>query len=190
MSNISKFSLATLKKLFIGGVLEFGPILIFLISFHYLHIYKATFILMIVTIVSTVVTYKIQKRLPYLALYVAFLTLIFGYMTITHKAPKFIQMRDTLYDVTSALTLLIGLMINVSFLKLAFHSVLPMTNRAWNKMTYLWIAFFISIAITNEYIRRTMTLVQWFDFKSLMVVITVMFGLITLYFVYEKEIRQ
>ncbi|MFA6608357.1 MAG: septation protein IspZ [Candidatus Paceibacterota bacterium] len=187
MINFSRFSLVALNRLIIGITLEFGPIFIFLLSFHYLHIYKATFILMIATIISTVATYRIQKRLPYIALYVAFLTLVFGYMTIINHQPKFIQMRDTLYDITSALTLLIGLMVNVSFLKLAFHDVLPMTNQAWNKLTYIWIGFFIIVAVINEYVRRTMTLMQWFDFKSIMVFVTLFFGLLTLYFIYEKS---
>lgn len=187
MSNLNKFSTAMIGKIIAAAILEFGPIIIFLASFHYLHIYKATFILMIVTIISVFATYSTQKRLPYVALYVALLTLVFGYMTILHHQPKFIQIRDTLYDVTSAVTLLIGLMINTLFLKLSFQEILPMSLRAWNKLTYLWIGFFLVVASMNEYVRRTMTLAQWFEFKSWMVFVTIIFGCITLYLVYEKE---
>ena len=186
MSKFSSLSYSTLKKILLGSVFEFGPILIFLLSFHYLHIYKATFILMIATIISTIVTYRVQKRLPYVALYVALLTLLFGYITIAHHQPKFIQIRDTMYDATLALTLMIGLMTNISFLKLAFNEVLPMTSRAWTKLTYAWTFFFVLSASANEYIRRTMDLHSWFDFKSLMVIATIIFGCITLFFFYEK----
>jgi len=143
--------------------------------------------LMIATIISTFATYIIQKRLPYIALYVAFLTIIFGYITITHQKPGFIQIRDTLYDASLALTLLIGLMINVPFLKHAFNKVLPMTTRAWNRLTYSWIAFFVVNGIANEFVRRTMDLHQWFQFKGIVIVITIVFGCVTLYFEYEKE---
>lgn len=170
-----------------AGLLEFGPVLLFLVSFEFFHVYKATVILIIATIFSTVATYRIQKRLPYLALYVALLTSVFGYVTLTLHQPKFIQIRDTLYDVTCALTLMIGLMIRVSFLKLAFHSILPMTTRAWNNLTYLWIGFFVVIAILNEYIRTTLSLDGWFGFKSVMVVVTIIFGLFSLYYTYEKK---
>lgn len=176
-----------LKKILLGGMLEFGPIIIFLLSFNFFHIYQATLILMITTIISTVATYRIQKRLPYLALYVALLTLVFGYMTVMHRAPKFIQIRDTLYDITCALTLLIGLMCRVSFLKIAFENVISMTSRAWHRLTYAWIFFFITIAVMNEYVRRTMTFDQWFDFKVFVVGITLIFGCTVLYVVYEKE---
>ncbi|MFA5131816.1 MAG: septation protein IspZ [Candidatus Paceibacterota bacterium] len=186
MNKTSLFTKQTFKRLLVGTLLEFGPIFVFLLSFHHFRIYEATIVLMITTIISTVVTYKVQKRLPYLALYVAFLTMLFGYLTIAHHQPKFIQMRDTLYDVTCALTLLIGLMINVPFLKLAFHEVLPMTNRAWTRLTYTWITFFIFTAMGNEYVRRTMTLKEWFDFKSVVVILTALCGALALYFLYEK----
>lgn len=143
-------------------------------------------LLMIATIVSTVATYRLQKRLPYLALYVAFLTICFGYLTISQHEPKFIQMRDTLYDMTCAVTLLIGLMINIQFLKLAFNEVIPMTNRAWQKITYFWIGFFIITAILNEFVRHTYGLQTWFAFKSIMLVITIMFGIVALSMCYEK----
>lgn len=187
MSNFSPLSSSAFKRFIIGGLLEFGPILIFLLSFHFLHIYKATFILMITTIISTILTYRIQKRLPYVGLYVALITILFGYMTLAYRQPKFIQIRDTMYDLTLALTLLVGFMINIPFLKLAFHEVLPMTTRAWTKLTYVWIAFFVLAAGANEYVRRTMNLEGWFNFKIIMIVTTIIFGFTTIFFFYEKE---
>lgn len=187
MTTSSSLSPTTLKRLLLGLFLEFSPILIFLVTFQHFHIYKATTLLMIATIVSTIVTYRLQKRLPYLALYVAFLTIAFGYLTLTHREPKFIQMRDSLYDLTCAVTLLIGLMINIPFLKIAFHDVIPMSMRAWHRLTYAWIVFFLVIATLNEYIRRTQSLHDWFDFKSLVVLVTIAFGFTALYYFYEKE---
>jgi intracellular septation protein len=187
MKRISIFSGRIVKQLLLAGVLEFGPVLVFLMAFKFLHVYKATVILMVVTIISTVITYRVQKRLPYVALYVALLTSVFGYITVSLHQPKFIQIRDTLYDATSALTLIIGLMVNVLFLKIAFHNVIPMTDRAWKNLTYFWIGFFLIIAVSNEYVRRVMTLQEWFDFKSIAVLITVISGFSSLYFLYEKK---
>lgn len=187
MSSSSLFSSAAGKRLLVGLLLEFGPILIFLASFEYYHVFKATSLLMISTIISTIVTYRIQKRIPYIALYVALITIAFGYLTIMHKEPRFIQMRDTLYDLTCAITLLFGLMIRVSFLKMAFHNIIPLADRAWRRLTYAWIVYFLAIALLNEYVRHTFTLDQWFLFKSAIVVVTVIFGFSALHFFYEKE---
>lgn len=184
---MSIFSHRIVKQVLIGVILEFGPVIIFLIAFEFFHVYKATVILMMATIISTFVTFRLQKRLPYVALYVALLTSIFGYITITLHQPRFIQMRDTLYDVTCALTLIVGLMIDVSFLKLAFHEVLPMTKKAWTKFTYMWIGFFLVAATINEYVRRSYNLQEWFTFKSAMVMVTALFGIFVMYLFYEKQ---
>jgi intracellular septation protein A len=176
----------TLKRFIVGIVLEFSPIAIFLSTFPHFHIFKATIFLMAATIVSTLLTYRLQKRLPYLALYVALLTIVFGYLTLMHREPKFIQMRDTLYDLTCVVTLLAGVILNVSFLKLAFHDVIPMTMRAWNRLTYSWVAYLTLSALLNEYVRRTQGLHDWFEFKGYMVLATIVFGLTTIYFLYER----
>ena len=187
MNLFSAISPKVVKKIALAGVLEFAPVFIFLLAFEFFHVYKATIVLMITTIISTFATYKIQKRLPYVALYVALLTSIFGYITLTLHQPKFIQIRDTLYDVSCALTLVVGLVTGTQFLKVAFSPVLSMTNRAWNHFTYAWIIFFISIAVANEYVRRFMSLSAWFDFKSIIVAVTLFFGVTTLFLFYEKE---
>ena len=187
---LSIFSGQLLRQVIVSGLLEFGPVILFLVSIKYVHIYESTVILMIATIISTVVTYQVQKRIPYLALYVAAITLIFGYMTIYFHKVKFIQMRDTLYDITCALTLIVGLMINVPFLKLAFNKVIPMADNSWNRLTYLWIGYFILIAVSNEVVRRLFTLHEWFTFKSWILVSTSLFGLIALYFSYEPKDKK
>ena len=181
------FSKSMFKHVVISSLLEFGPVILFLASFRHLGIYESTLLLMIATIVSTVVTYHTQRRIPYLALYMAALTLVFGYMTMYFHKPKFIQMRDTLYDATCALTLILGIMINVPFLKLGFDKVIPMMDRAWNKLTHLWIGYFILIAVANEIVRRLFPVNVWFDFKGWVVVATAIFGLVALYLSYEPK---
>lgn len=186
----TKISKNMLTRVVFSTLLEFGPVVIFLISSVYVKIYDATIILMIATIISTIVIYRHQKRIPYLALYVALITLLFGYMTLHFHKVKFIQMRDTLYDVTCALTLIVGIMINVQFFKIAFGEIISMTTRAWNKLTYLWIGFFILMAISNEIVRRLFSLSEWFHFKGWAIVVTGIFGVIALYISYEQEDKK
>ena len=181
------FKKNTLRHIVFSTFLEFGPVLLFLASFERKSIYESTVILMVGTIISTIVTYHLQKRIPYLALYVAFITIVFGYMTIHFHEVKFIQMRDTLYDITCAVTLMLGFAFNIRFLKIAFHEVIPMTNRAWDKLTHRWIFYFIINALCNEFVRRFLPLEEWFIFKSSFVVIACIFGLCALYYSYETE---
>ncbi len=171
-------------------LLEFGPVLLFLASFSYVRIYEATMILMVATIISTIVTYRVQKRIPYLALYVAFITIIFGFLTIHFHNVKFIQMRDSLYDLTCALTLLVGLRFNILFLSLAFNTTIPMTTKAWHRLTYFWIIYFFIIAGSNEVARCVLTLNDWFIFKSFILVCTSLFGIFSLYMCYDSQTKD
>ncbi len=184
---LPRISRTMFKHIVFSGLLEFGPVILFLASFEHVKIYESTIILMIATIISTFATYRLQKRIPYLALYVAMITIVFGYMTLHFRNVKFIQMRDTLYDATCALTLIIGILLNVPFFKLVFDNVIPMTLRAWNKLTHLWIGYFILIAVANEIVRRTYPLHIWFDFKGWIVFATAVFGLTALYLSYEEK---
>ena len=181
------FSPKILSHIVLSSFLEFGPVLIFLFSFERVSIYESTVLLMIGTIVSTVVTFTFQRRIPYLALYVAVITTLFGYLTIHLHAVKFIQMRDTLYDLTCAIVLMIGMIFEIRFLALAFDKVIPMTQKAWTRLTYLWVTYFMIIAMSNEIVRRLFHLDQWFVFKTCVVFVTSFFGFIALYISYEPK---
>ena len=182
------------KKIFThiisSSLLEFGPVILFLVSFKYLHVYESTMLLMVATILSTIITYRVQKRIPYLALYVAFITILFGFMTIHFREVKFIQMRDSLYDATCALTLLIGMQFNIKFLAIAFDKVLPMTHKAWDKLTYMWVIYFLIIALSNEIARQALSVEHWFIFKGYIVLLTSCFGFFSLYVSYEAKVKN
>jgi intracellular septation protein len=187
---ISIFSPKMLKHIFFSGLLEFGPVLLFLASTEYVSVYESAVILMVATIISTIATFSLQKRIPYLALYVALLTIVFGYMALHFRNPKFLQMRDTLYDLTSALTLVVGLVFKTPFLKLAFHEVIPMSNRAWQRMTHVWIAYFLIVAFSNEIVRNFFSFSDWIFFKEVVIVFTVLYSFASLYSIYEPPTEK
>lgn len=183
----SLFTKENLKKISLATFLEFAPTVLFLIAFQTLHIYKATFILMLATIITTVITYKIQKRLPYLALYIAFITIIFGFMTIHFHKPRFIQIRDTLYDLTFAFTLIVGQIFGKSLYKISFEKLINLTDRSWDRITYSWVVFLLLLALTNEFVRRNFSLDLWFDYKLLALFAMIVFGAISTIVFYEEK---
>ncbi len=183
----SFFSTRILRHIIFSAFLEFGPVLAFLASVEYLNIYESTVLLIVTTILSTFVTYRVQKRVPFLALYIALITTVFGYLTIYSHDVKFIQMRDTLYDMTCALTLVVGMIFQKPFLKYAFEEVFPLTNKAWNRLTHLWIGYFLTTAIGNEIIRNFFSFADWLIFKGAVIVVTILFGLFALYISFELK---
>lgn len=187
MSFFKKISPQALYKLTLNGFLEFGPIILFLLAYDYFHIYKATLVLMIATIIVTFITFTKEKRLPYASLYIALLTTIFGYLTLSHHNPEFIQIRDTVYDAVNALLVLGALKFNIILFKIAFDKAIPMTDRAWIKLSYLWASFFIIAALVNEYIRNFESFHVWIAYKSAMIFISIVFGFSAIFYVYEKK---
>jgi intracellular septation protein len=181
------FSRQNLRHIVVSSFLEFGPVLLFLATAHMMSVYASTVLLMVGTIVSTFVTFKVQKRIPFLALYIALITTLFGFLTIHFHDVMFIQMRDTLYDMTCALTLVVGMIFQKPFLKHAFHSLFPLTNRAWNRLTHLWIAYFLTTALLNEIVRTFFSFPDWLLFKGLVILMTSVFGLFALYVSFELK---
>jgi intracellular septation protein len=187
LTKLSFFSPRVLRHIIFSAFLEFAPVLIFLASTEYLSIYESTALLMVSTIVSTFTTFRLQKRVPFLALYIALITTVFGYLTINSHEVKFIQMRDTLYDMTCALTLVTGMIFRKQFLKFAFQEVFPLTSQAWNRLTHLWIGYFLVTAIANEVVRNFFDFSEWLLFKGLVIAFTSVFGLFALYVSFELK---
>lgn len=181
------FSPKVLRHIIFSAFLEFGPVLIFLASTEYFSIYESTVILMVTTIISTFITFYVQKRVPFLALYIALITTLFGYLTIHSHNVSFIQIRDTLYDMTCALTLVVGMIFQKPFLKYAFQGVFPLTNRAWTRLTHLWIGYFLLVAFSNEIIRNFFDFSDWLIFKGVVIGFTSIFGLVALYVSFELK---
>jgi intracellular septation protein len=96
-------------------------------------------------------------------------------------------MRDTLYDMTCALTLVVGMIFQKPFLKYAFEEVFPLTNKAWNRLTHLWIGYFLTTAIGNEIIRNFFSFDDWLVFKGVVIVVTALFGFFALYISFELK---
>lgn len=181
------FKYSVLSKIFMGLFLDFGPVLIFLFTASRFNFYKATFILMIATLVSTLITYFKHRRIPFFAVYITLLTLVFGFITISHHNPHFIQMRDTIYDLTLAFTLIIGLIFNKLLLKMALGSFIKIHDRTWLKLTYTWITFFVINSSANEYVRRVFSKEIWVHFKIDMMAVTIIFAIVTFLIFYEIE---
>lgn len=165
-------------------IVDFAPIIAFIIVAKGGRVYTATLVLMMATIVTTVVIYSREKRLPYLTLYITFITIIFGTFTITKHHVSILQLRDTLYDLSLALLLILGMFFDALFLKMSFEKVVHLSDGGWKKLTYLWTLFFLVTAGVNEYIRRYDSFRTWLHYKEWLILITIIFGLSTFVYAY------
>ena len=142
---------------------------------------------MITTILSTYITFKKQKRIPYVGLYPSLITVIFGFITISYHLPKFIQIRDTLFDLSLGLTLLVAILSGKNILYETLDQSIPMMKSAWRNITYAWIAMYFFNALLNEIIRRNFSFHVWIEYKSWIVFGFIVYGLVTGYIFYRPK---
>ena len=163
----------TFQKVFLPLLIDFSPLLGFIYFARDGNIYFATSVLMLLSIVTTLITYVRERRVPYITLYVSFITILFGLATLSDKNIEFVQMRDTLYDLSLFFIFVLGIIFRIPVLKISLQRVFTLTDRGWNVMTYGWCLFFLFTAGANEYMRRFHSFEDWLLYKEVLIPITI-----------------
>ena len=147
---------------------DFGPLLIFFIVYfnneNDLKIAIPPFI--IATLISLVVVYFLEKRIPMVPLTGGILITFFGGLTLYFDNKIFFYMKPTIINLLFAGILFFGkYFTKKSLLKIFFQSAMDLENEGWQKLNDRWIIFFIFIAILNEIVWRTQSEAFWVNFK-------------------------
>ena len=94
------------------------------------------------------------------------LVMIFGGLTLYFDNEIFIKVKPTIVNLLFASALGIGLLLKRNFLKPLLSRVMQLTDDGWKIMSKLWIIMFISLAIINEGLWRTVDTDTWVTFKA------------------------
>lgn len=152
---------------FLKFFFELGPLLVFF-GAYVLYDYDliiATKYLMVFSVISVAATYYFQKSVPKVLLYSTIALLALGSITLFTKNSSFIKMKPTVLYLIFAGSLFIGLRYNKIFLKNLLDKELPLNDQAWIIFSKRWGYFFLSLAIMNEVIWRTLPEILWIKFK-------------------------
>ncbi len=178
-------------KIIIKSLLEFLPILSFFLVYELTNknFFSATFVMMVMTIVYTFYTFHKEKRLPYLALFIALETTIFGSLTLILKDPVYVQIRDTTYDLVLGTLILVTGYLRNPIIKKFFGHIFDLDLETWISLSYQWGAFLLTFGITNEIVRRNFEENIWVFYKFCVFATTVTFGLY-LFWKYRKLVKS
>ncbi len=175
------------KKIIYTILIDFLPLILFIIVYDRRGFVQGTITLILATFVSAFISYWKDKRLPILPIFIALMTSVFGLLTLDTMDPKYIQMRDTFYDGSFAVILLITLWKKKLLLREMFgHVFIKLNYREWSVITWNWIIHFALLSISNEIIRRYYEY-YWLDYKSIVILITMVHGAALLYY-YRKRL--
>jgi len=157
-----------MHKPIIKFIADFGPILVFFVIYlkneNNLKLAIPPFI--IATLISLLVVYLLEKKIPMVPLTGGILITLFGGLTLYFDNKIFFYMKPTIINILFAGVLFFGKFFTKKpLLKKFFKTTIDLKDEGWEKLNTQWIIFFIFVAILNEVVWRTQTETFWVNFK-------------------------
>lgn len=159
--------------------LELGPVVIFFIAYLKLkeHVFTiggtdyegfivvtAAFIPLM--LLSTGLLWKLTGHLSKMQVMTAVLIVVFGGLSVWLNDDRFFKMKPTMIYLLFGGILGIGLLRGKSYLRVVMEGLMPLKDEGWRILTQRVTALFLSLAVLNEVIWRTMSTDTWVYFKT------------------------
>ena len=157
-----------MNKSLLKFITDFGPLLIFFVVYSKSgkNLSAAIPPLIIATIIAVLVSYIVEKKIPYVPLIGGIIISLFGGLTLYFDNPIFLYMKPTIVNIIFASILIISkIFFDKNFLKFFLQTAFQLSEAGWNKLNFRWAYFFIFLAILNEFVWRTQPETTWVNFK-------------------------
>ena len=149
-------------------VTDIGPLVIFFLFYYNndKNLKVAIPPLIVATIISVLIIWILEKKIPMVPLLSGILITLFGGLSIYFNNPIFLYMKPTIIDVLFGFALLFGKYFSKeNLLKKLLGNSIKLKDEGWLKLNARWIYFFFFLALLNEYVWRTQTEEFWVNFK-------------------------
>jgi intracellular septation protein len=146
-------------------LVEFGPILVFFATYKYADIFKATLYMVVVTLVSLVISYLIDKKISVPLMISGIVLLFSGSVTLLSGDPMYIKMKPTIVYCIFGAMLYIGYSLKKPLIKSVLGSAFVMTETNWLILSRRFAFYFFIMAVINEIIWRNFSESFWVNFK-------------------------
>jgi intracellular septation protein len=167
---------ASIYPKLLKAAVEYGPIIVFFVTYWLADLYAATAAIIIATLVVLALSFLIERRLPIMPIVTGCIIIVFGGLTLWLKDETFIKMKPTIIQIVFGLVLLVGLYTKNIFLEKLLGASLKMEHQGWVLLTRRFAIFFFSMALLNEAVWRTQTTDFWVNFKVFgILVLTILF---------------
>ena len=157
-----------MNKSLLKFITDFGPLLIFFTVYYKSgnNLSVAIPPLIVATLIAILISYVIEKKIPYLPLIGGIIISVFGGLTLYFNNPIFLYIKPTIINIIFALVLFVGKnILNKNLLKYFFQNAFQIDEIGWDKLNNRWMLFFVFLALVNELVWRTQTEVFWVNFK-------------------------
>ena len=157
-----------MNKSLLKFITDFGPLLIFFVVYSKSgkNLSAAIPPLIVATIIAVLISYIIEKKIPYVPLIGGIIISIFGGLTLYFDNPVFLYLKPTIINILFGLILAFeGFFTKERLMKKMLGRSVSLSDEGWRLLTIRWIFFFFSLAVLNEYVWRTQTEEFWVNFK-------------------------
>ena len=157
-----------MNKSLLKFITDFSPLVIFFVVYSRSgkNLSVAIPPLIIATIISVLISYIVEKKIPYVPLIGGIIISIFGGLTLYFNNPVFLYMKPTIINVLFGLVLAFERFFTKEYLiKKMLGKSIFLSDDGWKTLSTRWMFFFFSLALLNEYIWRTQTEEFWVNFK-------------------------
>ncbi len=145
---------------------EFLPIIVFFIAYEIKGIYVATGAAMIVSVLQMFAVYFKTREIPLMQWVTLALIVVLGGATLLLHNPIFIKWKPSIVDVAFALGFFLSQWIGKRpLLERLIGNEVQLPSETWHRLTVLWIAFFLVMAIINLIVVYNFSTTTWVYFK-------------------------
>ncbi|WP_395020842.1 septation protein A [Dongia sp.] len=159
----------------IKPAVEYGPIVLFFISYKIWGLMPATAVLVAASVAATIVGYLRAGRLPWAPIITTAIVVVFGLLTLIFHDDTFIKMKPTVVYTLFAATLWGGLLLKKPLMERLMGTSLKMDHAGWRKLEARFALFCAGMAVLNEVVWRTQTENFWVNFKFGSIFLTFLF---------------
>jgi len=156
------------NKSLLKFITDFSPLLIFFLVYSKSgkNLSVAIPPLIVATIIAVLISYIVEKKIPYIPLIGGVIISVFGGLTLYFNNPVFLYMKPTIVNVLFGLALSFERFFSKEhILKKMLGKSISLTDEGWKALTIRWTLFFFALALLNEYVWRTQTEEFWVNFK-------------------------
>ncbi|MFE9085142.1 inner membrane-spanning protein YciB [Brevundimonas sp. NPDC003935] len=144
----------TKRPQWIRQAVDFGALIAFMAAYFITRdMIKATWVLVIASMIALAVGFIIERRLAPMPLITGGFALVFGALTILTDDDLFVKLKLTVQNGLLAAVLLGSLPLNKSPFKALLGSAIKVTDAAWRTLTLRYGLYFLAVAIANEVFR-------------------------------------
>lgn len=151
----------------------------------------ATGVIVVVTLITTLLSYIVVRKIPHVPLISASILSLFGGLTLLSGDTTFIKMKPTIINMLFALILLGGAAFKKGLLRYLFENAIILKEEAWVAFSIRWGCFFILLAGLNEYVWRHFSEDTWVSFKVFGILpLTLLFGAFQIPFILKHKVDE